>query len=141
MRELRDSSGKNLGPPSIQLGSLQVWVFGRQFPDAHDRWDGNWLNVAVHCGGDGASVWTSGSILDTVSFSEFRTGLRRIYETLAGDAVLESVEPEIRVQVSVSDSLGHHRVRVEINRITSENGHGHWFEFGVDQTYLPFVTA
>jgi hypothetical protein len=56
---------EQLGPPSLHLKAFQFWVHGRQFPEAQDRWDGNWLNVTVHCGEAGASVWATGAILDT----------------------------------------------------------------------------
>jgi len=126
---------EQLGPPSVRLAFIQIWVYARQFPDAHDRWDGNWLNVVVHCGKDGASVWAQGAILDTVAFSHFKDDLDRIYRTLAGFAVLESPEPNVKVRVESSDSAGHLRVRVEI---TPDNlSQGHWFEFEVDQSYLP----
>jgi hypothetical protein len=124
-----------LGPSSFRLGPFQVWVRGRQFPDAQDSWDGNWLNVVVHCGTHGASVWAEGPILDTVSLSGFRTGLAALYETLGGEAVLESLEPNVRVDVSPSDRAGHMRVRVAI---TPDHLHqAHRFEFDTDQTYLP----
>ena len=126
---------EQLGPPSLRLGFLQIWVHSRQFPNAQDRWDGNWLNVAVHCGNNGASVWANGAILDTLALSRFRDGIDRIHRTLGGEAVLESDEPNVRVHVQSSDNTGHLRIRVEI---TADNLlQGHWFEFEADQSYLP----
>jgi hypothetical protein len=29
--------------PDLKLDGFSLWVFGRQFPDANDYWDGNWL--------------------------------------------------------------------------------------------------
>src|SRR2546426_12437700 len=116
---------EQLGPPSLRLAFLQIWVHGRQFPDAMDRWDGNWLNGIVHCGKDGASVWAHGAILDTVALSQFRDDLDRVSRTLAGEAVLESAEPNLKAHVRSSDNAGHLRVRVEI---TPDNLlQGHWF--------------
>src|SRR4051794_9320357 len=99
-----------------------------------DRWDGNWLNVVGHCGGDGASVWSTGAILDTLALSRFRDDLDRIYRTLA-EAVLESHEPKIKVHIKSSDKAGHLRIRVELT--PDHLLQGHWFEFEADQTYLP----
>ena len=126
---------EQLGPPSLRLAFLQIWVHGRQFPDSMDRWDGNWLNVVVHCGKDGASVWAQGAILDTVSLSRFREDLDRIYRILAGEAVLESHEPNVKAHVKASDNAGHLRIRVELT--PDHLVQGHWFEFEADQTYLP----
>jgi len=39
-----------LGMPDLKLEGLQIWIHGRQFPDAADYWDGNWLRVTAHCG-------------------------------------------------------------------------------------------
>jgi hypothetical protein len=52
-----------LGTPDLKLEGLQIWVHGMQFPDAADYWDGNWLRVTAHCGGSGASVFATGSII------------------------------------------------------------------------------
>lgn len=107
-------SPEQLGPPSVSLKAFQLWVHSRQFPEAQDQWDGNWLNVTVHCGQSGASVWASGAILDSIGLVRFRDELKRLHQTLSGEAVLESHEPKIRVRVAASDRAGHLAVRTEI---------------------------
>ncbi len=130
---------EQLGPPSVRLEAFQLWVHGRQFPEAQDQWDGNWLNVTVHCGRSGASVWATGAILDFIGLVRFRDGLERLHQTLCGEAVLESHEPNVRVRVASSDGAGHLRVRAEI---TPDNlAQGHWFEFEIDQSYLTGTVA
>jgi hypothetical protein len=52
-----------LAPPALKIAGFQLWIHGRQFPNAQDYWDGHWRNVTVHCGASGASVWTSGAIV------------------------------------------------------------------------------
>ena len=52
-----------LGDPDIKIAALKIWVHGRQFEDAQDYWDGNWLRVTAHCGADGGSALAHGSIL------------------------------------------------------------------------------
>src|SRR5688572_5706046 len=132
-------SPEQLGPPSVRLRAFQLWVHGRQFPDAQDRWDGNWLNVTAHCGQAGASVWTTGAILDTIGLLRFRDELERLHQTLSGEAVLESHEPNVIVRVAAADSAGHLRVRVEVS--PDHLAQGHWFEFEIDQSYLPAAVA
>jgi hypothetical protein len=42
--------GGVLMEPSIETskrGGFSLWVYGRQFPDANDYWDRNWLNVVL----------------------------------------------------------------------------------------------
>ena len=130
---------EQLGPPSFRLAAFQLWVHGRQFPAAHDRWDGNWLNVTAHCGQAGASVWATGPILDTTGLLRFRNQLERLHQTLSGEAVLESHEPNVVVRVAAADGLGHVRVRVEVS--PDQLAQGHWFEFEIDQSYLPTTVA
>jgi hypothetical protein len=132
-------SPEQLGPPSVRLGAFKLWVHGRQFPEAQDRWDGNWLNVTAHCGQAGASVWATGAILDTIGLLRFRDELERLHQTLSGEAVIESPEPNVVVRVAAADGAGHLRVRVEVS--PDHLAQGHWFEFEIDQSYLPAVVA
>jgi hypothetical protein len=138
-RLMSHPSPEQLGPPSVRLSAFQLWVHSRQFPEAQDQWDGNWLNVTAHCGHSGASVWATGAILDSVALAQFRDQLERLYQTLSGEAVLESHEPNVKVRVAASDRAGHLNMRAEI---TSDHlAQGHWFEFEIDQSYLPETVA
>jgi hypothetical protein len=130
---------EQLGPPSVRLAALHLWVHGRQLPDAQDKSDGNWLDVTTHCGQAGASVWATGAILDTVGLLRLRDGLERLRQTLAGEAVLESHERNIVVRVAATDGTGHLRERVEIT--PDHLAQCHWFEFEIDQSYLPAAVA
>jgi len=121
--------------PSIELGGLQIWVHRRQFPDAQDRWDGNWLHVTAQCARAGAIVAASGPILDAADLQRFRDGLAAIHETLSGEAELSGAEPHIRVRVAVNEGRGELRIRVELT--PDPDDQGHWFEYAVDQSYLP----
>jgi hypothetical protein len=128
-----------LGAPDLTLTGFQLWVHGYEFPDSDDSWDGNWLRVTALAGGEGASIWVSGVLLDTVSVERFRRELGAMNRTLAGEAVLESHEPSIVVRVATTDRAGHLRVRVELT--SNHIAQGHWFEFDADQTYLPAAIA
>jgi hypothetical protein len=121
--------------PSIELGGFQIWVHRRQFPDALDRWDGNWLHVTAQCAQAGAIVVAGGPILDVADLQRFRDELAATYGTLSGQAELSGAEPDIRVQVAAAGALGHLRVRVELT--ADPQAQGHWFEYAVDQSYLP----
>jgi|KBSMisStaDraftv2_1062788.scaffolds.fasta_scaffold61834_3 hypothetical protein len=46
---MSEPTREQLGPPSIRLAFLEIWIHGRRFPEAQDRWDRNWLDVVVHC--------------------------------------------------------------------------------------------
>jgi hypothetical protein len=126
---------ETFGKPALQIGALRVWVHGRQFPDAEDAWDGNWLNVSAHYAAHGARVAVSGALLDTVSFANFSKQPKDLHESLAGEAVLESFEPELVARIHGAGRSGRMRLRVEM---TPNNlMQGHWFEEELDQPYLP----
>jgi hypothetical protein len=121
--------------PSIEIGGFQIWVHRRQFPDAQDRWDGNWLYATAQCAQAGAIVAAGGPILDAADLQRFRDQLAALRETLSGQAELSGAEPNIRVLVAATDGLGHLRVRVELTPDAATQGH--WFEYVIDQSYLP----
>lgn len=73
---------ENFGVPNIKLAGLQIWIHSRQFPDNDDLWDGNWLKVTVHCGANGASVWTSGAILHLSEIADWLVALEKLNETV-----------------------------------------------------------
>lgn len=124
-----------LEAPSIELGGFQIWVHRRQFPDAFDRWDGNWLHVTAQCAQAGAIVAAGGPILDAADLQRFRDELAAIHGTQSGQAELSGPEPNIRVRVAAAGALGHVRVRVELT--PDVHAQGHWFDYVIDQSYLP----
>ena len=125
---------ERLGPPDVKLAGLQIWVHGRQFPDHQDYWDGNWLNVTVHCGGAGASVWASGPIIHLGELHGWQLRATKLYERLAGEAVLETVEPNLSVSLK-SQGSGH--LRMEVSITPDHMTQSHQFRFDIDQSYLP----
>jgi hypothetical protein len=120
--------------PAIELGDFQVTVHGRQFPDAQDRWDGNWLHVTARCAQAGAIVATSGPILEASDLQRFREALVAFASSGGGEAVLNGAEPHIVVRVSATDGAGEVGVRVDLT--PEPRCQGHWFAFAVDPSYL-----
>ena len=119
---------------AVELGDFQLTVHRRQFPDAHDRWDGNWLHVTAQCAQDGAIVVTRGPILEAADLEAFRDGLAAVSASRAGEATLSSTEPNIVVRVAAADGLGLVRIRVELS--PEPRSQGHWFAYTIDPTYL-----
>lgn len=58
-----------------------------------------------------------------------------LYQSLKGEAVLDSYEPDLRVTINNTDTLGHVRMRVEIT--PDHMNQNHAFDFELDQSYLP----
>ena len=128
-----DKYAEQLGTPDIKLMGLQIWVHGRQFPNAPDYWDGNWLRVTAHCGADGASVWVSGSILHVPDVVQWLGDLERMNQSLCGEASLVPMEPELSVKLTAGE-LG--RISMEVE-ITPDNiNQEHAFRFELDRSYL-----
>jgi hypothetical protein len=123
----------NLGYPDIKLNGLQIWIHSRQFLDAEDYWDGNWLNLTAHCGTHGADVWATGAILRIPDIASWLVALEKMNQSLSGEASLESLEPELSVALSMSE-LGHVAIRVEIT--PDHMNQQHSFQFELDQSYL-----
>jgi len=120
--------------PAIELGDFQLTVHRRQFPDAHDRWDGNWLHVTAQCAQAGAIVAAGGPILETADLLRFRQQLAAMATSHAGEAMLSGAEPNVVVRVAAVDGVGLVRVRVELT--PEPQTQGHWFAFALDPSYL-----
>jgi hypothetical protein len=118
---------------SIELGDFQLSVHRRQFPDAQDRWDGNWLCVTAQCAQAGAIVAAVGPILEAVDLARFRDELIALAAAGTGEAVLRGEEPNLVVRVTTPDGLGQWQVRVELT--PEPRSQGHWFVFAVDPSY------
>jgi hypothetical protein len=120
--------------PAIELGDFQLVVDRRQFPDAVDLWDGNWLHVTAQCAQDGAIVAAGGPILDAADLQRFRDELTVLHRTGSGQAELIGAEPHIVVRVAAADGRGHLRVRVELT--PDPQTQGHWFAYEMDRSYV-----
>jgi hypothetical protein len=135
--DVRHTTG-NLGSPSIRLSGLKIWVHGRQFPEATDYWDGNWLHVTVECSAINAVVCVSGPLIHLSELAQWATSAEKLHSTLNGEANLVCMEPELSVKL-VLDKLGHMLMTVNITPdLMSQQ---HCFRVELDQSYLPNLIA
>ncbi len=127
-----------LGEPHIRLGGLRLWVHGRQFPDATDYWDGNWLRVTAHCVYPESTVRAHGAIVHLSEVFGLRQSCARLYETLEGEAALDCMEPNLGVTLKAR-TMGHIDVRISItpNHMTEK----HVYLDTIDQSFLPPLVA
>jgi hypothetical protein len=124
--------------PDLRIGGLSVWVAGRQFPDASDYWDGNWLFIRARMEAPGATVHCEGPALMTSDVERFRNELAAASNTLAGEAILGGLEPDLMVTIKVQ-RLG--QVAVEVDITPDHVSQRHRFTVDLDQTYLPALIA
>ncbi|MBW3570407.1 MAG: hypothetical protein KY467_04815 [Gemmatimonadetes bacterium] len=122
-----------LGAPDLALGGFQLWVHGPWTLGA-DPYD-DWLRVTAHCGGEGASVWASGEILRRSELARWLDEVAMLYQTLAGTARLDPIEPNLCAELTPAGRAGHLRMRVEITPNAATQRHR--FEFELDQSFLP----
>jgi len=127
-----------LGSPDIKMAGLQVWVHGRQFPEATDYWDGNWVRVTVHCGAKGSDVWASGPIIHLPEILGLADACERMSQTLSGEASLDCMEPELSIKLQAL-SLGHLLMTVAIT--PDHLNQSHTFQFEIDQSHLSNLIA
>jgi hypothetical protein len=85
--------------PDLSIGPFRLWVLGREFPDAQDFWDGNWLNVIADCELNRARVEIEGPYLHLSELETWRDELEEIDRTLSGTASVGHIEPNLRVVV------------------------------------------
>jgi hypothetical protein len=124
---------KHLGTPNIAVAGLRLWIQGRQFPDIHDYWDGNWLLVLAECKSLASQVWAQGPILHLSELVHWSAALENLSATVEGEAELACMEPNLRAKVSL-DRLG--RGELAVNIAQDHLREQHTFKFDFDQSYL-----
>ena len=123
-----------LDEPDLNFCGLSLWIDQRQFPDASDFWDGNWLMVRARMEASGARVECEGPILMTTDITRFRDQLSAMAVSLAGEATLKGLEPEINMVLTMR-GLG--RVEAAIEITADHINQHHRFYVDADQSYLP----
>jgi hypothetical protein len=132
-----NASLTELGEPALKIAGFQLWIHGREFPDAIDLYDGNWLRITAHCGAIGASIWVQGAILTILDIERFQSQCQGLMNETVGLASLDSFEPELKVAIEPVDRLGHMRVRVEIT--PDHLSQSHRLDFEIDRSHLPAI--
>ena len=124
--------------PDLSFFGLSLWVKDREFPDASDYWDGNWLVIRAKMKASGASVECGGPILMTADVERFRDDVAKMVSTLAGEATLTGLEPGINMILKMR-GRGHVEGVIEITP-DHLNQH-HCFKVEADQSHLPALVS
>lgn len=119
--------------PDLQIAGFSLWVIGRQFPDATEFWDANWLVVEARVEASGATVTARGPFVFATEIDRFCSGLKTMDQTLSGTARLDCMEPTLDVTLTCSP-LGQASAAIALtpDHVTQL----HKFTFDFDQTYL-----
>ena len=127
----------NLGDPDVKIAGLKLWIHGRQYEEAEDFWDGNWLRTTARCAEGGGSATAYGPILHLSELVTFLNECELLSTRLEGEAKLSCMEPNLRVDLSSSDSSG--GIRAVVHLTPDHRTQVHTFEFAIDQSYLPGI--
>jgi hypothetical protein len=123
-----------LGEPDLVIAGLRIWVHGRQFPQATDYWDGNWLRVTAYCVHPDSIVRAHGPIIHLGEVVGLLRECESLHQTIHGSAALRCMEPNLAAEL-IAETGG--RIKVKLS-ITPDNlNEAHSFESEIDQTYLP----
>lgn len=125
---------KTLGDPDISVAALKIWTHNRQFPDSDDYWDGNWINSSAQMSANGATVEVIAPFIHLGELKRWYGQLLDLNKSLSGEANLEPMEPDLSVSMK-AESLGH--ITVNVNMTPDNISQKHWFEFEIDQSYIP----
>lgn len=128
----RHPTPQQLGPPSLEVGGLELWVHGREFPGAQDADDGNWLRVSAHCGAPGSSIWTGGAILSVSELVAWSSQCERVHRGELQRAVLRTSEPVLSAAIERIEGHGPLSLRVEISLVRQK----HSLEFELEPSEL-----
>ena len=124
--------------PFLKLAGISIWIEGRERPDSHDFWDGNWLNAKVRVEAPGSWVELRHTSIGIDELEAFDAQLQVLYRDLKGTAVPACLESALSIRLA-SDLRGH--MRIEIDLTPEMGSQRHWFEFSSDQSYLPEFLA
>ncbi len=122
--------------PDLQISGMRLWVHGREFPDATDYWDGNWLRVTACCVAPDAVVQAHGAFVHLGELVGLLQGCEKMFHTLQGEAGLDCMEPNLRVALKIRWN-GSIDAQIQLTRdpLTQK----HVFEDTLDQSYLPAI--
>jgi hypothetical protein len=133
LRELEE-----LGDPDLVVSGLRVWIHGREFPDAIDYWDGNWLRVTAYCVYPHSMVRTRGPIIHLGEVLGLLAECEALSQTLSGRAALRCIEPNLTFELI---GEAHGSVKLSLSITPDRLNELHKFEEEIDQTYLPAIIA
>ena len=124
------------GEPDLTIAGLRLWVHRREFPEATDYWDGNWMVVTAECRAPDTIIRVSGPILHLGELTAFLGDCEQLHSTLAGQAELDCAEPNLRVVLQVERRS---QVAVTVDITPDHLAQQHRLRFDLDQTHLPSI--
>jgi hypothetical protein len=117
----------SLGPPSLELGGLRLWLRGQHFPWEEDFWNADWLVVTAQWRSPGAEVRAHGPFLHAGDLPRWLEACERLLSEGKGLAMLWAVKPELQISLHATESILRAEVRLSPDLTCQE----HVFRFPV----------
>jgi hypothetical protein len=116
------------------LGDFSLWVEGWQFATATNPDDADWLQVRARHKTAGSTVSVAGPLIQASDLSRFLSDLVRLHESMSGEAVLQSAEPEIRI---ILHSRPRGKIEMVVNITPDQLAEEHLLRSEIGQSHLP----
>jgi hypothetical protein len=117
----------------LKLAGFELTVLGRQFPDSHDVWDGNWLNVVCNCQDARLKLKATGPFLTVGEIMDLLDKLKQANEGEISFARVEIIEPELNLFLSVTSDK---QVLLQADLQPEDKRQSERFEFKLNQAEI-----
>jgi hypothetical protein len=84
----------------IKLAGFELTVLGRQFPNSHDVWDGNWLNVVCTCQDAPLKIKATGAFMTESEIEDLQSKLVEAKSKTIDRIRVEIIEPTLNLFLS-----------------------------------------
>ena len=128
---------ESLGEPDLTLPGFQLWMHRREFPDAHDYFDGNVLHTTARAEAEGCSILVRELLLEVWWFERFGEACAALHRGESERATLDPWEPNLCLSLQTSDRPGHLEMQLELT--PDHLAQVHQFTSEIDQSHLPEV--
>ena len=123
----------------IQLANISITVHKRAYPDTTYDWDTGWLHVTIRYRGEHTTVNIQGPYLHWTELRKFLLDCESLYKTLQGNAVLDSREPNLRIELNAKERGN---IQMMTNITPNPLIQKHEIIDEIDQSYLPdFISS
>lgn len=124
--------------PDIVLGGFRLRVLAREFPNARDEWDGNWLLAEAECNARGARVMVEGPFILAQELAVIAASLEVATSMRERHGSVQLMEPYLSL---LWDTSTHGGFRLIVAITPDQLTQKHEFIFDLDLSYLDATIA
>ena len=117
----------------LKLAGFELTVLGRQFPDSHDVWDGNWLNFVCNCQDSRLKIKVTGPFLTVGEIMDLHGKLKQANGGEISFARVEIIEPELNLFLSITSE---NKILLQVDLQPDGKRQSERCEFKLNQTEI-----